>query len=105
MSDLLKVVEEKKNNFAKFLESIHLPQSKHRLLDDYIKEIRNSSPELFSYYIQTKIVDFHKQNCTQNLEKYTIAKLNELGIQRQELDDQEFDKFVKYLELFIFILN
>lgn len=105
MSTLLNLISEKQTNFVKFLESIHLPSSKHRLLDDYIKQIKSSPPEIFSYYIQEKIVNYHRENCTANLEKYVLAKLNEVGIKREELHEEEFNKFVKYLELFIYILN
>lgn len=105
MTDLITIVGEKKQNFAKFLEGIHLPESKHRLLDDYIKQIKSSTPELFSYYIKEKIVNFHKENCTANLEKYVLAKLDEVGIKKEELQDEEFQRFVKYLELFMYILE
>ena len=105
MTNLTTIIEEKKTNFAKFLESIHLPESKHRLLDDYIKQIKSSTPELFAYYVKEKIVNFHKENCTANLEKYVLAKLSEFGIKKEELQDEEFQRFVKYLELFMYILE
>lgn len=105
MTDLITVITEKKNNFAKFLEGIHLPDSKHRLLDDYINQIRSSTPELFSYYVKEKIINFHRENCTANLEKYVLAKLSEIGIKKEELQQEEFNKFVKYLELFMYILE
>lgn len=105
MTDLITVIEEKKGNFTKFLENIHLPEGKRSLLDDYIKQVKTSTPELFSYYVKEKIINFHKEHCTANLEKYVLAKLNELGIKKEELYDEEFNKFVKYLELFMYILE
>lgn len=105
MTNLTKIIEEKKNNFSKFLESIYLPENKHRLLDNYVKQIRDSTPELFAYYVKEKIINFHRENCTANLEKYVVSKLSELGIKRDEIHDEEFNKFVKYLELFMYILE
>lgn len=105
MTDLITIIEEKKNNFARFLDGIHLPDSKHHLLDDYIKQIRSSTPELFSYYVKEKIINYHRENCTANLEKYVLAKLNEVGIKKEELQPDEFERFVKYLELFMYILE
>jgi len=105
MTDLITIIGEKKSNFTRFLENIHLPESKRRLLDDYIKQVRSSTPEIFSYYVKEKIVNFHKENCTANLEKYVLAKLGELGIKKEDLYEEEFNRFVKYLELFVYILE
>jgi len=105
MATLLSIIEEKQQNFAKFLEGIHLPSSKHKLLDSYISQIRSSSPEIFSYYVKEKIINYHRENCTANLEKYVLAKLNEVGIKKEELQPDEFERFVKYLELFMYILE
>jgi len=99
------VLEEKKGNFVKFLKSIHLPDGKHRLLDDYIRELDNANLELFTYYVNERVVKFHRENCIRNLELYTEEKLKELKLKKEDFDQSDFDRMVKYLELFIFLLN
>ncbi len=94
------IIEEKKNNFAKFLENIHLPEQKYKLLDNYIRQVRGSTPELFSYYVKENVIKHSR-----NIERYVINKLSDIGISKDEILVEEFDKFVKYLELFIYILS
>lgn len=99
------VLNEKKGNFVKFLKSIHLPDQKHRLLDEYISQLENTNTEVFSYYINERIVKFHKENCVNNLKLYAEEKLKEMKLSKEDLDERDFNKMVDYLELFIFLLS
>ena len=99
------VLNEKKTNFVKFLKSIHMSEGKHRLLDEYISELENANIELFSYYINEKIAKFHRENCVKNLELYTEEKLKEMKLNKNDFSKDDFDKMIKYLELFIYLLN
>ena len=118
MTDLLKFIDEKKSNFAKFLENIHIPgkngQSEFNTkLNDYISQIRGSTPELFSYYIKEKIGEYltekereeENKRRSEHLQVYVIKKLEEIGIKHSDLYEEDFNKFVEYLEMFIFLLK
>lgn len=114
MTDLLKFIDEKKNNFAKFLENIHLPNESGRSefntkLNDYISQIRGSTPELFSYYIKEKIGEYlqseEEKKRKEHLQIYVIRKLDEIGIKYSDLYEEDFNKFVEYLEMFIYVLK
>lgn len=99
------VLGEKKSNFVKFLKSIHIPDGKHRLLDNYISELENANLELFTYYVNERIAKFHRENCIHNLEIYAEEKLKEMKLNKEDFNKEDFDKLVKYLELFIYLLN
>lgn len=99
------IINEKKNNFSKFLTEKILNNQKvndesKKKINEYIDLIQNTSVDQFIFYIQKEIIKYkNKTNIfVENL--FIIYDITE-----KEIEKEDIEKFKRYLDLFIKLIS
>lgn len=89
------VLEQKKANFIKFLKTTNL--SKHIEFKNYINTLQTLNIDQFIYFIRQELFKYRGRESI-----FVDSKISEYGlILNEHFKLEEYEKFVRYIELFI----
>jgi len=99
------IINEKKNNFSKFLTEKILNNQKvndesKKKINEYIDLIQNTSVDQFIFYIQKEIIKY-KNKTNIFVENLFIM----YDITEKEIEKEDIEKFKRYLDLFIKLIS